>query len=116
MTEKQREALVSHWLEVELDYAEECRATAGRISDAKWEEQMYGLWLVGDLAHEDLLDNDFTRIEKVADELLKSAGLPPMDHDSADFGRLCRRLLVAQKEYTRIESERWQGIYNNNHR
>ena len=116
MTEKEREALVSHWLEVELDYAEECRATAGRISEARWEGNLDGLEIMAEQAHEDLLDNNFSRIEKTADELLESAGLPPMDHESADFKRLCRRLLVATKEYTRIEAERWHGIYNNNHR
>jgi hypothetical protein len=113
MTEEQREALVSHWLEVELDYAEECRATEGRISEAWRERQLEGLSVLADEAHEALTDNDYRKIEKMADELLRSAGLPLLDHDAADFGRLCRRLLLAQQEYARIESERWQGIYNN---
>lgn len=82
MTERQREALVSHWLEVQLDYAEECRATAGRISEARWEANLDGLDIMAEQAHEDLLGNNFSRIEKTADELLKSAGLPPMDHGS----------------------------------
>ena len=113
MTEEQRDALVSHWLETELDYAEECRATAGRITDKVWEDQLDGLSFMREQAHEDLLNNDYSRIENTADELLKAAGLSPLEHDSADFGRLCRRLLLAQQEYTRIESERWQDIYDN---
>jgi integrase len=109
MTEEQREALVSEWLDAELEYAEDCRATAGHMSESHWESQFDGLDIMADEAHEALLDNDYRKIEKTADELLKSAGLPPMDHDSADFGRLCRRLLQAKIEYTRIEAERWQG-------
>ena len=35
MTEEQREALVSQWLDAELEYAEDCHATAGKISEAK---------------------------------------------------------------------------------
>src|SRR5262245_8553367 len=35
MTNEQRKALVSHWLDAELEYAEDCRATAGVISDEK---------------------------------------------------------------------------------
>jgi hypothetical protein len=50
-------------------------------------------------------------VEREADELLKAAGVTLLDHAGADFGRLCRRLLLAQEEYTRIESERWEGIY-----
>ena len=63
-------------------------------------------------AHDDLLSNNFSRIEKTADELLKSARLPAMDHASADFGRLCRRLLLATQEYNADEKDRWQGTYN----
>lgn len=33
MTDEQREALVAHWLEVELDEAEDARTLAGTISD-----------------------------------------------------------------------------------
>jgi integrase len=111
MTEEQREALVSEWLDAELEYAEDCRATAGRMSDEQWESQFDGLDIMAEEAHEALLDNDYRKIEKTADELLMSAGLPPLDHDSADFGRLCRRLLQAKIEYTKIEADRWQGIY-----
>ena len=42
---------------------------------------------------------------------LKSAGLPALDHDSVEFARLCRRLLVAREEYIQVERERWNGHY-----
>jgi integrase len=109
MTEAQRETLVSKWLDAELEYAEDCRATAGRISDLNRAAQLEGLSIMQEEAAEDLTGNDYRRIEKTADELLKAGGLPPLDHDSADFGRLCRRLLQAKYEYTRIESKRWNG-------
>jgi integrase len=48
-------------------------------------------------------------VEREADELLKAAGLPALDHAGAEFGRLCRRLLQANIEYTRIERDRWNG-------
>ena len=37
MTEDERDALVSAWLDAELENAEDCRATAGRMSDnSQW--------------------------------------------------------------------------------
>jgi hypothetical protein len=59
-------------------------------------------------AAEDLSDNDYRRVEHTAEELLKTVGIS-LDHDSADFGRLCRKLLEAKYKYTRIEARRWQG-------
>ena len=111
MTEEQREALVAHWLERELDYAEDCRVLAGRVSDAHRESQLDGLSIMEEEAIEALLANDYRKIEKDADALLKSAGLPPLDHNGAEFGRLCRRLLLAKQEYVSTEAERWNGVY-----
>jgi integrase len=62
-------------------------------------------------ATEALMSNDYRKIETDADALLKSAGLPPLDHDGVEFGRLCRRLLVAKQEYVSIEASRWNGVY-----
>ncbi len=108
MTEDQREALVSQWLDAELEYAEDCRATAGRWSQSQVEGNLEGLSIMQDEALEDIDDNDYRRVERVADDLLKTAGLS-LEHASADFGRLCRKLLEAKYEYTRIETRRWQG-------
>jgi hypothetical protein len=52
MTEEQREALVSQWLDDELEYAEDCRPTAGRISEAKLEAQLEGLSIMQEQAAE----------------------------------------------------------------
>lgn len=111
MTKDERELLVAHWLEGELEYAEDCRALAGRVSDARREDILEGLSIMEEQNSEALLSNDYRRVEKDADALLKSAGLAAMDHDSVEFTRLCRRLLVARDEYIKIEQERWNGIY-----
>lgn len=115
MNKEQIEALVSNWLEAELDYAEDCRAFAGFLSDDEREDQLEGLSIMFDEAHEALLGNDYRKIEADADALIKAAGFPPMGHDSADFGKLCRRLLRARVEYTKIETDRWNGEYHDNH-
>jgi hypothetical protein len=43
MTKDQIETLVSNWLEAELDYAEDCRAFAGPMSDDRREDNLSGL-------------------------------------------------------------------------
>jgi hypothetical protein len=94
---------VSEWLD-----AEDCRATAGRMSERRLEDQLDGLSIMQEEAAEAWTDNDFRHVKHTAQELLKTAGVT-LDADSADFGRLCRKLLEAKYEYTRIESRRWQG-------
>jgi len=111
MTHEEREALVAHWLEVELDEAEDARTLAGHISEEYRESIYYPLSDQFDEANEALLTNNWRTVEREADDLLKSAGLPMLDHDGADFGRLCRRLLLAKQEYLRIEADRWEGKY-----
>ena len=111
MTNEEREALVAHWLEVELDEAEDARTLAGPVSEEYRESIWYPLSDQFDEAQEALLFNNWRIVEREADELLKSAGLPMLDHDGADFGRLCRRLLLAKQEYLRIEADRWGGKY-----
>lgn len=113
MTKDQIETLVSKWLKPELDYAEDCRALAGPLSDARIEGNLDGLSIMFEQASEALLGNDYRKIE--SDALIQAAGFPPMDHDSADFGRLCRRLLRARIEYTKIETDRWNGDCQDDH-
>jgi integrase len=48
-------------------------------------------------------------VEREADELLKAAGLPALDHQGAEFGKLCRKLLEAKIEYARIQAEVWDS-------
>lgn len=109
MTDEQREALVAHWLEVELDEAEDTRTLNGYASDDYQEGVWHVLSDLGDAAHEALVTNNWKKVEREADALLQAAGQHALDHEGADFGRLCRRLLVAKQEYLRIESERWEG-------
>ena len=109
MTETEREALVAHWLESELNYAEDCRALARNVSDAHREGQLDGLDIMYEQAYGALLGNDFVQVEREADALLKAAGLPVLDYQGADFGKLCRRLLQAQIEYAEVERDRWNG-------
>jgi hypothetical protein len=111
MTKEQIEAVVSGWLASELDYAEDCRVTAGPMSDSRRERQLEGLDIMAELTHEALLGNDYRKIEAEADALIQAAGFPSMDKESAEYGRLCRRLLRARLEYTRIETDRWNGVY-----
>ena len=111
MTNEQREALVAHWLEAELDHAEDVRTLHGHISDEYRENIYYPLSDQFDAVSEDLLTNNWRTIAQEADGLLKSAGFPPLDHSGVEFGRLWRRLLVAKQEYLRIEAERWNGEY-----
>lgn len=42
---------------------------------------------------------------------MKTAGLPQLDVNGAEFGRLCRQLLSAKPEVLRIEADRWDGEY-----
>lgn len=116
MTDEQREALVAHWLEVELDEAEDARTLNGYASDDYREGVWHVLSDLGDAAHEALVTNNWRNMEREADALLQSAGLPALDHEGADFGRLCRRLLLAKQEYLRIEAERWEGKYTSKQR
>jgi hypothetical protein len=64
-----------------------------------------------DQVSEALIGRDFRKVEKEADALLASAGLPPLDHKSAEFGRLCRRLLETKLEYLRLADARVDGNY-----
>src|SRR5262245_43119862 len=109
MTQDQIDALVEHWLESELDEADDWRVMNGPYG----EDDLTGKWLILHDQLEDtigaLVSYDFRKVEREADELLKSAGLPALDHQGAEFGRLCRRLLQAKEQYLRTEMDRWDG-------
>jgi integrase len=111
MNTAQIEALVSHWLERELEEAEDYRAVVGSVTDEYRDD--VSLILSDQLqdAFKALVSCDYRTIEKEADELLAASGLPALDHKGAQFGRLCRRFLIAKQKYLRIESERWEGDY-----
>ena len=106
MTEKQSEALIAHWLDHLLDESEDYRATQGSFFTGGPAALLVDT--VEEIA-DDLQACDYRRIQLDAAKLIKAAGLPAMDQRGADFGRLCRRLLVAQQDYLRMEIERWNG-------
>lgn len=115
MTKNQIETLVSRWLAEALDEAEDDRAIGGPVSDSALEEVQDGLSAAFDGAHEALLAGDHRKVAEEADQLLQAAGLPALDHSGADFARLCRRLLRAKIEFLRVESDRWEGEYRDDH-
>ncbi|HEU4683193.1 MAG TPA: DUF6538 domain-containing protein [Nitrospira sp.] len=106
LSKDQVEALVQQWLETELDELEDFMAVSGPFSDEDRDTKSLVLSDLWTEANEALVSCDFRKAEREADALLKAAGLPPMDHDGADFGRLCRRLLQAKQEYFKIEAAR----------
>jgi integrase len=111
MTTDEREALVAHWLEAKLDAAEDFRALGGPFSDTDRETKTEILHDQMEDASEQLLAGNYARIEHEAVELLRVAGVNNVDPDSAEFGRLCRRLLQAKLDYLQIEQQRWDGRY-----
>ena len=110
MSNEQREALVSHWLEVELDEAEDARTLAGSLSDDYREGAWHVLSDQLDEAHEALVTNNWRKVEREADALLQAAGLPAHDHAGAEFGRLCRRFALMVRLFEqRVESKELCG-------
>src|SRR5262249_39544394 len=109
MQKSEIDQLVANWIESELDEAEDYRTLNGPFISGG-----AGSWVLLNDAREDfkadLATGDYSRIEHEAVELLKSAGVT-LDAESADFKRLCRRLLLARIEFLEIESERWNGHY-----
>ncbi|MDE3042627.1 MAG: tyrosine-type recombinase/integrase, partial [Nitrospirota bacterium] len=111
MTAPEIERLIARWMESTLDEAEDFRATCGPVSDDRREGIHLAMSNEFDTVADALLSCNYVKVEKEADELLKTASLPHLDHDSADFGRLCRRLLRAKQDVLRIEADRWNGEY-----
>ena len=62
MTEEQNRSEAQHWLETELDDAEDCRVMAGPVSDDHRDSQLEGLSIISDEAHEALLGNDYRKL------------------------------------------------------
>lgn len=96
MNTQQIEALISRWMDAELEEAEDYRATCGPVTDEYRDDVSLILSDQFQETSEALVSCDYRKIKKDADELLRAAGLPLLDHDGADFGRLCRRLLRAK--------------------
>lgn len=115
MTKAEVETLIARWTESALDESEDARAMGGRISDGEREAIYLALSDKFDNVQEALTTNDWRSVEAEAEDLLKSAGLRPLDHDSVEFRRLCRGLLRAKIEVLRIEADRWDGDYKDDY-
>lgn len=111
MTQDQIEALVQGWLDTVLDEADHNRLVAGPVSDEQYIDRDKDLTGYQDILLEWLRGNELERMTEQAEQLLQSAGLPPLDHDSLTFKQLCRRLLEAQLEWTAIQRDRLDGLY-----
>jgi integrase len=111
MTQGQIDQLVNHWLDSALEESDDSRLVHGPYNEDQ-RDMAYDL-LVDQLEESaDALESfNLRKVEKEADGLLKAAGLPALDHDGADFGRLCRQLLQAKIDYASIEMDRWRGKY-----
>lgn len=114
MTKADIEHLVQRWLDTALDEAEASRPTV--VTDQWRRDRDEGLSVHNDSLMESMLSFRYDRMTEDADDLLKSAGLPAMDHQSQAFKHLCRRLLEAHLEYTRLQQERLDGGYQPFHR
>ena len=88
MTKEQIDALVSRYMESELDEAEDLRATLGPVTDSYRDGVQEVLSHQFDEVSEALISCDFRKIEREAVDLLKTAGLPQLDVNGAEFGRL----------------------------
>lgn len=92
MTQAQIDALVEHWLESELDEADDFRAIEGPFSDEDRDTKSLILSDQWEESNEALVSCNYRKVEREADALLKAAGLPTLDHAGAEFEKLCRRL------------------------
>ena len=109
MTKADIETLVQRWLDTALDEAE---GSVPRVVTDQWrKDRDYDLSVHYDSLMESLLSFRFDRMTEDADELVISAGLPAMDHESPVFKQLCRRLLEAHLEYTRRQQNQLDGGY-----
>jgi integrase len=113
LSKDQIEALVQHWLETEIDFLDDCLVLGGQVDDDQREGEHLVYSDLFDEASEALIGRDFKKVEKEADALLVAAGLPPLEHESAEYGRLCRRLLEAKLEYFKLADARVDGKYEN---
>jgi hypothetical protein len=111
MTTVEIDALIARWIDTTLEESEDYRAVCGPVSDDYRDGVHLVLSRQFEEASEALIGCEYHTVEKEADELLQAAGLPLLDHEGAEFGRLCRRLLIGKQQVLKIEADRWDGIY-----
>lgn len=103
--------IVAQWLETAIEETEKEWFLGGPISDEEYDDRYEKLDSYCDFMGEALRGGELQRMAGHADELLKVAGLPALDHDSIEFKKLCRRLLEAQLEYSTRLRGRLNGEY-----
>jgi integrase len=110
MSPAEIDALIERWMEAELEETEDFRAIHPVTEEWLDDTAMIRVSQMEDLL-EDLGRCDYHRVEHDADEILKAAGLPLLEHDSVEFKKLCRRMLRAKTNLLDIERARWRGDY-----
>lgn len=95
MTKEQIRALVEEYTKTTLQDGEEERLTR-KVSDEERETISMVYTDLLEQAHFQLLQGDFSSVAPIADELLQTHRLPPLDAESLEHKRLCRELLKAQ--------------------
>ena len=110
MSPSEIDALIERWLDAELDAGEDHRAV--HPVDGEWldDTAMIRVSQMEDL-YEDLSRCNYHRAEQDANDILKAAGVPLLDHESIEFKRLCRRLILAKMDLLNIVTDRWSGNY-----
>ena len=109
MEQSQIDELVEHWLDSELDEADDYRALSGPLEDEYCDDVSLILSDQLEEARLSLRNCDYRIIEKKTDGLIHAAGFPALNREGADFGRLCRRLLQAKEHYLRTQIREWSG-------
>lgn len=110
MTPSEIETLIARWMDAELDESEDYRAVHP-VTDDYLEGVQMMLSTQFDETDEALSECNYALVATEADALLQAAGIPLLKHDSLDFKRLCRRLLLAKQDVLHIESDRCNGVY-----
>lgn len=112
MTPSEIETLIARWMDSSLEVSEDYRSLRP-VTDDYLEGVQMALDTQAHETDEALADCNYSKIATEADALLQVAGRPLLKHDSLDFKRLCRRLLLAKEDVLHIEADRWNGEYKN---
>lgn len=111
MTPAQIQALVAEHVNATLDTVEEYSLTQIR-TDSERETAALAITDTLEASTGELLNNDFRRVATTADDLLAKHGLADVEHDSLDWKRLCRGLLVGLQTALQAELRNVEGDFS----
>jgi integrase len=111
MNQADIEALIHRWTRDALEAAELDRVVGGPVSEEQRDSHITALDVGLEDTQHDLMACKYARIAPDVDDLLREYHLPPVDHSSDSFKRLCRELLKARLTFIRTELDRWDGNY-----